>query len=179
MAGLSAAVRPVVPVFEVEFTGGSAGRCCRGPLAELWGTPFERAAPVRSFPSFRGQASFPGLYYAATMDAHVGFESWLERDVAMMLDFDAEVVAFSSQPFWLFWAQDGEQRRHVPDYFARLADGTGVVIDVRPDDRIEPRDAECCWAHWRQRGHALSHRDGEGQAAGAYADSAARPLHRD
>ncbi len=141
MAGSSAAVRSVNPAFEVEFAGG-AGGCCRGPLGELWSTPFERAVPVRSFPSFRGQVSFPGLYYAATMDAHVGFESWLERDVAMMLDFDPEVVTFSSQPFWLIWAQDGEQRRHVPDYFARLADGTGVVIDVRPDDRIERRDAE-------------------------------------
>jgi hypothetical protein len=108
----------------------------------LWSTPFERVAPVRSFPSFRGQVSFSGLYYAATVDAHVGFESWLERDVVMMLDFEPAVVAFSSQPFWLTWAQDGGQRRHAPDYFARLADGTGVVIDVRPDDRIEPRDAE-------------------------------------
>jgi len=71
MAGLSAATRPVVPVFEVEFTGGSTDGRCRGPLGELWGVPFERAAPVRSFPSFRGQVSFPGLYYAATMDAHV------------------------------------------------------------------------------------------------------------
>jgi hypothetical protein len=35
-----------------------------------------------------------------------------------------------------------QTRRHAPDYFAPLADGTGVVIDVRPDDRIEPRDAE-------------------------------------
>ena len=125
----------------VEFTGSDGG-CCRGPFGELWSTPFEQVAPVRSFPSFRGQVSFPGLYYAATMDAHVGFESWLERDVAMMLDFDPAVVAFSSLPFWLTWAQDGRQRRHAPDYFARLADGTGVVIDVRPDDRIEPRDAE-------------------------------------
>jgi hypothetical protein len=33
-------------------------------------------------------------------------------------------------------------RSHVPDFFARLADGTGVVIDVRADDRIEPVDAE-------------------------------------
>lgn len=139
MAGSAVAACSVVPVFEVEFTG--SGGCCRGPLGELWSTPFERAAPVRSFPSFRGQASFPGLYYAATMDAHVGFESWLERDVAMMLDFDPEVVAFSSQPFWLSWVQGG-RRRHAPDYFARLADGTGVVIDVRPDDRIGPRDAE-------------------------------------
>jgi len=40
---------------------------------------------------------------AATMDAHFGFESWIERDVAIMLDFDAEVTAFSSQPFWLIW----------------------------------------------------------------------------
>jgi hypothetical protein len=141
MAGSAAAVRSAVPTFEVEFVG-SAGGCCRGPLGELWSTPFERAVPVRSFPSFRGQASFPGLYYAATMGAHVGFESWLERDVAMMLDFDPAVVMFSSQPFWLIWAQDGVQRRHVPDYFARLADGTGVVVDVRPDDRIGRRDAE-------------------------------------
>ncbi len=141
MAGSAAATDAVIPAFEVEFTG-SVGDRCRGPLGELWSTRFERAAPVRSFPSFRGQASFSGLYYTATMDAHVGFESWLERDVAMMLDFDPEVVAFSSQPFWLAWVQDGRQRRPAPDYFARLADGTGVVIDVRPDDRIEPRDAE-------------------------------------
>jgi hypothetical protein len=155
MAGSTAAVRSVIPAFGVEFTGSDGGRC-RGPFGELWGTPFEQVAPVRSFPSARGQVSFPGFYYAATMDAHVGFESWLERDVAMMLDFDPAVVAFSSQPFWLTWVQGGRQRRHAPDYFARLADGTGVVIDVRPDDRIEPRDAEafaatgraCCEVGW-------------------------------
>jgi hypothetical protein len=38
--------------------------------------------------------------------------------------------------------QGAEERRHVPDYFARLRDGTGVVIDVRPEDRIELQDAE-------------------------------------
>jgi hypothetical protein len=27
-------------------------------------------------------------------------------------------------------------------FFARLADGTGLVIDVRADDDIEPKDAE-------------------------------------
>lgn len=141
MAGSAAVVRSVIPIFEVEFTDRCGDRR-RGSLGELWSTLFELTAPVRSFPTFRGQTSFPGLYYAATMDAHVGFESWLERDVAMMLDFDPEVIAFSSQPFWLTWVQDGRQRRHSPDYFARLADSTGVVIDVRPDDRIEPRDAE-------------------------------------
>lgn len=139
--GLAAAARAVIPVFEVEFTGG-AGERCRGPLGELWDTRFERVLPVRPLGSFRGQVNFSGLYYAATMDTHVGFESWVERDVAMTLDFDRSVVAFASQPFWLMWEQGGERRRHAPDYFARLADGTGVVVDVRPDDRIGPRDAE-------------------------------------
>src|SRR5690348_8361396 len=126
--GAVAAAPPAVPTLTVEFVDGT-GRLCRRPLSEAWATPFERAAPVRSFPSFRGQVNFTGLYYAATMDAHVGFESWLERDVAMTLDFDPEVVAFASQPFWLSWAEDGEERRHSPDFFARLADGTGMVID--------------------------------------------------
>jgi hypothetical protein len=139
---LSASVFEEATSFEVEFAE-SIGGIRRGPLAELWSVPFERVRPVRTFPTFRGQRSFPGLYYAATMDAHVGFESWAERDVAMMLDFDPDVVAFSSQPFWVTWhPEGGEERRHAPDYFARLADGTGTVIDVRADDSIEPADAE-------------------------------------
>ena len=43
----------------------------------------------------------------------------------------------SSQPFWLRWRDgDDRSRRHAPDFFARRADGTAVVVDVRPDDRI-------------------------------------------
>ena len=38
--------------------------------------------------------------------------------------------------------------------FARLADGSGVVIDVRPDDRIEPKDAEAFDATGRACGLA-------------------------
>jgi hypothetical protein len=61
----------------------------------------------------------------------------------MLLDFDPEVIAIAAQPFWLHWHDaGGRSRRHAPDLFARMADGSGVVIDVRPDDRIEPRDAE-------------------------------------
>ena len=46
-----------------------------------------------------------------------------------------------SQPFWLSWP-DGERLvRHAPDFFAHRTDGTGLVIDVRADDRIEPGDA--------------------------------------
>jgi hypothetical protein len=60
----------------------------------------------------------------------------------MLLDFDPAVTAVASQPFWLHWHDGRRSRRHAPDFFARLADGTAVVIDVRADDRIGPRDAE-------------------------------------
>lgn len=126
---------------EVEFTD-ACGIRHHERLASCWDVRFEDAAPVRPFRWLTGQRHFPGWWWSATTGRHVGHESWLERDHAMMLDFDPQVVAFSSQPFWLSWPASGKVRRHVPDYFARLADGTGVVIDVRADDQIPAKDAE-------------------------------------
>ena len=70
-----------------------------------------------------------------------GIESWLERDHVMALDFDRAVTGVSSQPFTLSWDGRGRRVSHTPDYFARLADGSGVVVDVRPADRVGPADA--------------------------------------
>lgn len=126
---------------EVEFMAGDGG-VQRVPLAQCLNVQFEDVAPARSFPSYRGQRNFPGWWWSSTMDRHVGYESWLERDHVMLLDFDTQVAAFASQPFWLHWSAADGVRRHLPDYFARQVDGVGVVIDVRADDRIEPTDAE-------------------------------------
>jgi len=67
----------------------------------------------------------------------------LARRIEVPLDFDPAVTAIVSQPFWLHWRDGaGRYRRHAPDLFARMAGGSGLVIDVRPDDRIEEKDAE-------------------------------------
>ncbi|PNG19370.1 hypothetical protein C1J00_26020 [Streptomyces cahuitamycinicus] len=34
----------------------------------------------------------------------------------------------------------GRRIRHAPDYFVRRRDGTAVVVDVRPDERIKSGD---------------------------------------
>ena len=114
----------------------------RGRLDALWSERFEYALPVREFGSFKGQRSFQGAWWFATTGEHVRFESWVERDAVMLLDFDAEVVAVSAQPFWLSWADERGTRRHAPDFFARLVDGSAVVIDVRPDERVRDEDVE-------------------------------------
>ena len=60
----------------------------------------------------------------------MGYESWLERDHLTWLDWDRAVIGIASQPFRLSWTGDeGQVRWHVPDFFARRADGSAVVID--------------------------------------------------
>src|SRR5260370_42522837 len=55
----------------------------------------------------------------------------------------AEVTAGGATRFGRRWRDEaGRPRRHAPDLFARMAGGSGLVIDVRPDDRIEEKDAE-------------------------------------
>nr|WP_223243298.1 TnsA-like heteromeric transposase endonuclease subunit [Streptomyces sp. CBMA123] len=131
----------VVRGFEVAYVDREGGEH-RVALADAAGVRFEDGRPVRSFPSWRGQRNHPGLWWSSTSGRHVGYESWLERDHAMLLDFDQQVTGFASQPLWLFWQESGKRRSHAPDWFARRADGSGLVVDCRPLDRIKPRDGE-------------------------------------
>jgi hypothetical protein len=143
---------------ELEFVTPE-GRRVEGPLMSTWHVRFEDCSPVRSVRTFKGQRNFDGLWWLATTGRHVGFESWLEREHLMLLDLDPDVVGVSSQPFWLRWRSDGRARKHAPDFFARCADGSGLVVDVRPDERISARDAEafsitarvCARVGWRYR----------------------------
>ena len=125
---------------EVSWADPDGQRCSAG-LDDVAGIAFEDALPAREFLSYRGQRHFPGLWWLATTGRHVGYESWLERDRVMALDFDRAVTGVSSQPFTLSWDGRGRRVSHTPDYFARLADGSGVVVDVRPADRVGPADA--------------------------------------
>jgi hypothetical protein len=140
-ARASAALVRHVEAFDIEYVGEDGG-LVRASLAECRHRRFEAALPARAFPVYRSQRSFSGWWWTATTGGHVGYESWLERSVLIGLDFDVRVVGIASQPFWLSWFDGRRVRRHAPDYFVRLADGTKVVVDVRADDRIEPRDAE-------------------------------------
>ncbi|MDX6341966.1 MAG: hypothetical protein QOH87_2104, partial [Trebonia sp.] len=117
--------------FFLEFT--EAGRTRRrDPLASCVTARLEDALPVRSFQWAKGASHFPGLWWSSTTGDHVGFESWLERDHVMAMDFDPDITGIASQPFWLHWRdEDDRARRHAPDFFARRRDGSAVVVDVR------------------------------------------------
>lgn len=105
---------PLTAEFEVGFVGaeGAEARASLINSAEVW---FEHVKPVRTFPSHKRQRHFPGLWWSSTTGRHVGYESWLERDHLMLLDFDPMVVGIASQPLWLFWDDaSGRRRAHAP-----------------------------------------------------------------
>ena len=81
--------------FELEYSLPGAG-WRRELLPVCAGERFEDAVPVRPFHFEKGQASFAGWWWTASTGRHVGFESWLERDHLMLLDFDPDVTAVSS-----------------------------------------------------------------------------------
>ena len=75
------------------------------------------------------------------MPGHVGCESWLERDHLRLLDYDPVVVAIASAAVGLYWTTaKGKGRSHAPDYYVRHVDGSELVVDCQPHDRIQPRE---------------------------------------
>ncbi|WP_433605716.1 TnsA-like heteromeric transposase endonuclease subunit [Dactylosporangium sp. CA-139114] len=140
MVDVTKSTRGPAAGFEVRFVVED-GTQCQLPWTDAWAVRFESAAPARRFTSYRGQRHFPGRWWTATMGRHVGFESWLERDHLMLLDFDPSVVGVSSQPYWLTWTdEEGGARAHVPDFFARRDDGSALVVDCRPVQRRKAAD---------------------------------------
>lgn len=115
---------------------GEARSCVLEDLALV---AVEDTPMVREFFAWAGQRSFQGWWWSATTRTLLAFESLLERQALMMFDFDLSVRSMSVQPFALLWPRGSAVgRSHVPDLFLRLYDGSGVVVDVRPADRLNP-----------------------------------------
>jgi hypothetical protein len=106
-------------------------------LAEAEAVPFENGRMARNIPSYRDSAHTPGRYWAATTGELVEFESHLEEKWLTLLDFDVGVTGFSSQPMELESADERGPWRHVPDIFARRADGSALLLDVKNPARLD------------------------------------------
>jgi len=114
---------------EISFVDPE-GAAHRRPLPQVVGLPFDQYRPIRAFTSYRGQRHWPGLYWCATTQTFIPYESRLEQSWVLLCDFDAEVTGIAAQPFRLHISHGATWRTHVPDYFLRLATGRERVIDV-------------------------------------------------
>jgi hypothetical protein len=133
------------------------GRMVNTPLfGAVASLGLESALPVRAFFSWQGKRNYEGRWWSSTVRSHVGFESLLERDFLLSADHDRDVGGVASQPFAFLWPRGTEgSRGHVPDFFVRLRDGTGRVVDVKPAGRVRSAERQfgltreaCAAAGW-------------------------------
>ncbi|MET8978988.1 TnsA-like heteromeric transposase endonuclease subunit [Streptomyces sp. NPDC004539] len=120
----------------------------------------EECLPVRQFPVLKGRRVAPGWWWSATNRAlvHYGFKAM--RTQVMMLDRDPGVVALACRPVELLWRGRGSKTvSHAPHLMARLADGSGLLVDCagrfgagrRLVRRAEHVEAAAVAAGWHYR----------------------------
>lgn len=89
--------------------------------------------PWRAIRSHRGQRHFPGLYWSSTTGGHMVYESRLELARLLLADADGEIVGIAAQPFLV----RDKERRHVPDFLLARADGSVLMVNVKPALRLD------------------------------------------
>ena len=83
------------------------------------------------------------------------FESSLERDWLLSLDFDPDVRAVQVQPFSLRYQHEGSTRQYTPDVkadYSPAAGGATVVYEVKPWEQLHAD-----WMLYRPRFKAAIH----------------------
>ncbi|MFE7448449.1 MULTISPECIES: TnsA-like heteromeric transposase endonuclease subunit [Streptomyces] len=93
-------------------------------------SPLEECVPVQRFPVLKGRRVAPGWWWTATSGRHVHYGFGAMRTQVMLLDRDPQVTALACRPVELMWrGRGGKTVSHAPHLMARLADGSGVLID--------------------------------------------------
>ncbi|MEW2120890.1 TnsA-like heteromeric transposase endonuclease subunit [Streptomyces sp. NPDC005474] len=104
------------------------------------GIRLENCGPVRPFPVRSGKRMAPGWWWSATDGHLVRYGSGLMRTQVMLLDYDPRIVAVACRPVELIWrAPDGSCCQHAPHLMARLADGSGLLLDCAGREDISQR----------------------------------------
>ena len=120
------------------------GSTTDSPLSTMTSEMVLSGVPWRTIRSHRGQRHFPGLYWSSTTGGHVVYESRLELARLLLADADREIVGIAAQPFLVC----DKERRHVPDFLLARADGSVLIVNVKPVRRLDdPRVAAAlAWA---------------------------------
>ena len=112
------------------------GEELRGCLADLPLNVLRQCVPVRRVGVYRRQRHMPGLWFSTTVGRFMEYESLLERDWMLLMDFDREVGWLCEQPLRLSYVKNDQRVSHVPDLLAWRA-GTPELCDVKNEERLE------------------------------------------
>lgn len=112
------------------------GEEIRGGLADLPVGVLRNCEPVRRAGVYRRQRHMPGLWFSTVVGRFMEYESLLERDWMLLMEFDREVEWMCEQPLRLRYVTNDQQVSHVPDLLVWRA-GTPELCDVKSDERLD------------------------------------------
>ncbi len=82
--------------------------------------------------------SCTGYFASYKNKTQIAFESVLERDFYMMLEFDNDVASYTEQPVSINYTyKDGSKRKYTPDCLVRYKDGTKRYFEVKYASEIK------------------------------------------
>lgn len=91
--------------------------------------------PVRHVITRSGR-HFRGLYPSRKIGRMVAFESILERDVIMLLEFSGAVSSFEEQPIRITYSDGDRMRDYYPDFRADLITGECLHLEAKPAAKL-------------------------------------------
>lgn len=112
------------------------GEEIRGALADFSLDVLRRCGPVRSPGAYQRQRHMPGHWFSATTGRFLEYESLLERDWMLLLDFEREVEWICEQPLRLRYRKSARPASHVPDLLVWRT-GAPELCDVKSVERLE------------------------------------------
>ena len=88
---------------------------------------------------YRRQRHMPGRWFSTSTGRFLEYESLLERDWMLLMDFDREVESICEQPLRLRYLKDGLPASHVPDLLVWRR-GRPELCDVKSEERLDDPD---------------------------------------
>jgi hypothetical protein len=89
----------------------------------------------------KSHISVTGYFSSYKNKRQINFESKLEHDFYLLLEFDETVKSYIEQPFKVYYIYQDKKRRYTPDTLVNYVDGTQKVFEVKPIFKIQ-NDAE-------------------------------------
>lgn len=111
----------------VQFRSAT-GRSCLDEPAGLRGVPVEARTPLSEPRAYRGRRSKLTKWTSASSGWAVWCSSDIQKDAAMLLDFDPDIVCFQSNVVQVHWDKDGKSGTTQPAFMGRTRQGQRLAI---------------------------------------------------